>query len=180
VRTLVRRCLLLAALLFWQGGFLFYASVVVPLGQDVLGSHRDQGFITRRVTDFLNLSGAAALLVFAWDAAAAGDRCVWRRRVRWVCWDVQAVTLGLLLWMHVRMDALLDPETFGIRDVSAFTAWHRAYLWTSTVQWAAAMLFAGLTVAAWRDEDRRSTTDDTQNTAKEEVRSSGPSPAAGR
>ena len=31
--TLVRRFLVVAALMFWQGGFTFYSAVVVPLGQ---------------------------------------------------------------------------------------------------------------------------------------------------
>ena len=34
---LLRRFLVLAALFFWQGGFTFYASVVVPVGQQVFG-----------------------------------------------------------------------------------------------------------------------------------------------
>ena len=51
----LRRFLVLAALMFWQGGFTFYAAVVIKVGQDVLGSHRRQGFVTRRVAQYLNL-----------------------------------------------------------------------------------------------------------------------------
>ena len=78
--TLGRRLLVLAALMFWQGGFTFYAAVVVPVGKEVLGSHFNQGRITRRVTVYLNLAGAVALLPLAWDAAASADRAArWRR-----------------------------------------------------------------------------------------------------
>jgi hypothetical protein len=36
--TMVRRFLLLTALVFWQGGFTFYGAVVVPIGSEILGS----------------------------------------------------------------------------------------------------------------------------------------------
>jgi hypothetical protein len=70
----LRRVLVLGALLFWQGGFTFYGAVVVHVGQDVLGSHRMQGFVTRRVTNYLNLAGAVALPLLAWDTAASAAR----------------------------------------------------------------------------------------------------------
>src|ERR671917_504286 len=63
---LFRRSLLLWLLLLWQGGFLFYTAVVVPIGTDVLGSPLVQGLITRRVTDWLKLFGAA------WAGPVAG------------------------------------------------------------------------------------------------------------
>ena len=55
---LLRRLLVLAAFAFWQGGFTFYAAVVVPVGTEVLGSSMEQGSITRRVTVYLNMAGA--------------------------------------------------------------------------------------------------------------------------
>ena len=58
---LVRRFLVLAALMFWQGGFTFYAAVVVPIGTAQLGGATEQGFITRHVAWYLNLVGAVAL-----------------------------------------------------------------------------------------------------------------------
>jgi hypothetical protein len=151
--TVLRRLLVLAALFFWQGGFTFYAAVVVPVGQEVLASHRRQGFITRRVTNYLNLAGAAALLPLAWDAAGR-DGCAHRRRLRWACWAGMALTLGALFWMHGRLDALLDPETRSILDRHAFRPWHRLYLWVSTVQWAFALAYLLLAVLAWRGADR--------------------------
>jgi hypothetical protein len=39
--TVLRRLLLLLALMFWQGGFMFYGAVVVPVGAEALGSHRE-------------------------------------------------------------------------------------------------------------------------------------------
>src|SRR6516225_1840497 len=107
------RFLVVMALLFWQGGFLFYASVVVPVGQEELGSHRRQGFITRKVTNYLNLAGAVALGVLALDLAAH-DRSRWRRATRGLSWLGMAVTLAGLATLHWYMDDWLEPATRSI------------------------------------------------------------------
>src|SRR5437899_8924195 len=99
--TLARRLLVLAALMFWQGGFTFYSAVVIQVGAEVFHSHLDQGFVTQRVSNYLNLAGAAALPLLAWDVLASRD-VRWRRRLRWAVWAVLAGTLALLAWMHVR------------------------------------------------------------------------------
>ncbi len=148
--TLVRRSLVLAAFLFWQGGFTFYAAVVIPAGREVLGSHRQQGFVTRKVTNGLNAAGAVALPLLAWDAAV----CRAGRRGRWLTCAGMAATLGLLVWMHPRLDALLDAESLHVLDGAAFYTWHRAYLWVTAAQWLCALTHGVLTLRAWREEDR--------------------------
>ena len=35
----IRRMVLLVSLMFWQGGFMFYGGVVVPVGGRILGSY---------------------------------------------------------------------------------------------------------------------------------------------
>jgi hypothetical protein len=147
---LVRRYLAIAALLFWQGGFVFYASVVVPTGQTVLGSHVLQGHITREVAVWLNRSGAVALVLLAWDCFAARDWSRWRRRSRAALWLLMALTLAALFWMHPRLDRLVEKGY----KLEEFRPLHRLYLWTHTVQWLAAVVYLGLTLAAWRAEDR--------------------------
>ncbi len=154
--TIGRRLLVLVALMFWQGGFTFYAAVVVPVGQEVLGSHFKQGRITRRVTVYLNLAGAAALLPLAWDVAAARQRCAWCRRLRWLCVAGMAAGLGLLFWLHPRLDELIDLDVGYVSDRGAFRAGHRWYLWISTVQWGLGLVYALLTLYAWRAADRES------------------------
>jgi hypothetical protein len=142
-----RRILASAFLSLWMGGFTFYAAVVVPVGQDVLGSHREQGFVTRRVTDYLNASGAIALLVLAWDTLASRAQRTLERRLRLGAWIGLAGTLAVLVWLHQRLDALLDPDSFSIRDHRSFYALHRWYLLTSTVQWAFAIGYAVLSLS---------------------------------
>jgi hypothetical protein len=152
---LLRRFLVASVLMFWQGGFTFYAAVVVPLGAEVLDSHVTQGFITRRVTNYLNLAGAVALPVLVWDLLTGGDAARWRRWLRGGAWLVAAITLGLLVWLHDRVDVLLDPGRFAVLDRQTYSERHEAYLFISTVQWAACLAGLALTLWAWRAEDER-------------------------
>jgi hypothetical protein len=147
------RFLVVMALLFWQGGFLFYASVVVPVGQEELGSHRRQGFITRKVTNYLNLSGVVALGVLAIDLAAH-DPSRWRRAARGLSWLGMAVTLAGLAALHWFMDDWLEPASRSILAPDAFQAAHRSYLWVSTIQWVFGLVYLCLALGAWRAVDR--------------------------
>jgi hypothetical protein len=151
----LRRYLVLLTLLFWQGGFTFYAAVVVPIGAEVLGSAEAQGWVTRRVTDWLNLSGLAAVAVLSWDVAACRDPDARRRRLRWLALGLLAATLAVLFGLHPRLDALLDVSQGRIRDRPAFHGLHRWYLWVSTLQWACGLLALWWTHRAWQGEDRR-------------------------
>ena len=65
----------LLAMALWWGGLTFYAAFVVPIGVEVLGGATEQGFITQRVSNIINLLGALTLVVLVWNAAAS-----WRRR----------------------------------------------------------------------------------------------------
>jgi hypothetical protein len=147
--SLVRRFLVLAALMFWQGGFTFYSAVVVPLGQELFG--RKQGFLTREVTDYLNLSGAIALIILAWDVVVVPDRAA-RRYVRWLCWLLMSAGLVALAWLHVHMDRYFDFDEMRILERGAFRYEHRWYLWISTVQWGAALVYIVLMLLGWRNE----------------------------
>lgn len=149
--VVIWRFLVVAALMFWQGGFTFYSAVVVPIGQEMFGKR--QGFLTREVTDYLNLSGAVALLLLAADVAVVRDRAA-RRWLRWAAWGVMAAGLALLVWLHPHMDQYLDLEATRIVDRRGFRFVHRWYLWTSTVQWGAAIVYILLTLQAWRRSDR--------------------------
>jgi hypothetical protein len=152
--SLIRRFLVLVALMFWQGGFTFYAAVVVPIGQNELGSHLQQGFITRQVTNYLNLSGAVALIVLGSDIPATTEKSVARRGMRWLVWAGMAVILVVLALLHRHLDQLLNLELRELANPKAFRTGHRWYLWLSTAQWALGLSYAVLTLAAWRAEDR--------------------------
>jgi hypothetical protein len=152
--VLFRRLLLLLLLMFWQGGFTFYASVVVPIGTDLLGSAIKQGTITRQVTDWMNVAGAVALSAWAWDIAADPARTPNRQRARWLLWISLALLLAALVWLHPRLDALFDAENLRLLDLDAFTVLHRWYLWLGTAQWAGGIVLIFSTLHTWRASDR--------------------------
>jgi hypothetical protein len=142
--TFLRRFLVLIAFAFWQGGFTFYAAVVVHIGLRV--DKHVQSEITKFVSIWLNISGAIALVILAWDLLPV-DPLSWRRSIRFFMWSVMLVTLGALVGLHVPLDKLS-------KDDELFALYHSLYLWTSTVQWGAGLVYLALTVLAWRAQDR--------------------------
>jgi hypothetical protein len=150
MRTLMRRSLVLAALMFWQGGFTFYGAVVIPVGLHEIG--RLQSRVTGPVTGWLNLAGLVALVPFAWDAFRRRAPTGWRRLVCRIAWLGMAATLGLLFVLHSLLAQAMDAGT-SFADPH-FQTLHRAYLWVGTAQWGCAVVYAVGSLAAWRAEDR--------------------------
>jgi hypothetical protein len=149
----VRRFLVFQALLLWQGGFLFYTAVVVPIGTRVVGSAATQGAITTRVTDVLNACGVVGLGLLAWDLAVTRDPIRRRTAARWWCWAVAAGCQFVLVVAHLLLDAFMDPGRTYVLIRPPFYPVHRVYLWASTVQWLACLVLAWLTLRAWGAED---------------------------
>ena len=145
---LLRRFLVIQALLLWQGGFLFYAAVVIPIGSDVLGSSWAQGTVTRHVTDRMNVIGAVALLILAWDQCAnVAASC---RKCRWSLWVVMALSLGALALLHPAIASYVDGiGSQSAWDYGTFYFWHRVYMYVSTAQWIAGLGYVAVTLRAW-------------------------------
>ena len=140
----LRRFLVIQALLVWQGGFFFYAAVVVPIGTDVHGP-LGQGMVTRHVTDWMNLIGAAAVLMLAWDQWANGDPRL-LRRVRWGLWAVLVGSLTGLALVHPRVTEYVEFTA----DYRTFYLWHRVYLCVSAAQWVAGVVYVVVMLRAWQ------------------------------
>lgn len=151
MRTL-RRFLVVQALMLWQGGFLFYTSVVVPAGTDVLGSAAAQGAITARVTDALNLCGIAALAFVAWELALSRDPNRRRLAARWWCWAVALACQCLLVFLHLMLDYFMDPTRTVVVLRPPFYPVHRIYLWVSTVMWTSGLPLMWWSLRAWSAE----------------------------
>jgi hypothetical protein len=147
--TLLRRLILLIALLFWQGGFMFYGSVVVTVGAQVLGSELEQGFITHSVTNYLNCAGAVCLTI--WGFILWRDKASW---LGWTLWLILVASLVVLVFLHVGMDQRLETSSHLVTG-QGFYRLHRAYLTISTAQWLAALALLGVTMHHWRQADRR-------------------------
>lgn len=122
---------------FAFGGFFFYASVVVPIGTQVLGS-TTQGFVTRHVTDVLNWATLATVVLIALEATTGGYP-QGRRRFLLGCVVAIVVSLGCLFWLHELLEGEMLEHEFGVDNASRFYSLHRVYLWVSTLQWIASL-----------------------------------------
>jgi hypothetical protein len=151
----LRRFLAVAALMFWQGGFVFYAGVVVPVARRFVKPLTMQTMVTREVTDWMNLAGVVALLLLAWDAAVCPGASIWRNRVRWLAWVCMAAGLGLLACLHVALDGVVEPDTGQVLDYGTMRVLHRSYLWVSTLQWGLTVAWIWMTLEAWRIKTKR-------------------------
>ena len=129
------RVLFLVTLSIYIGGFTFYSAVVIPVLHDRLESSLETGLITQRVTDVLNLLGVVTLSL-GWSVYGLGAIRAYRgdRSGRFRIWPlvISSICLVVLLVLHRVLDRKLETNMF-----SGFYPCHRAYLWTSTVQWFA-------------------------------------------
>jgi hypothetical protein len=155
--ALIRSYIFILIMGGWMGGFTFYALIVIPTAQNVLGGERDVGFITQQVTNWLNLIGVAALLILLWVVAAD-----WRdlsRRMRTllaVTWATMVASQAGLFIMHPLMDSYLEVKGHKVHNYGEFDRMHDVYLVFATVQWIAAMLHIWLTLYGWRCQHKAS------------------------
>jgi len=124
----------------WWGGLTFYAVFVVPTGVEVLGGETEQGFVTQRVSNSINLLATLTLAVLVWNAAVrwreAGRRM---RAVLIISWLVMAGAQLALYLIHPRLDAMLDAQTHSVINPSSFHSLHETYLTIVSVQWSAGL-----------------------------------------
>jgi hypothetical protein len=153
--TLLRRYLVVYSLMLWQGGFVFYSAIVVPVGTATLGSAAAQGAITARVVEALHLLGLVSLGLLLWDMLAGADAAPSRRLARWICWLIAALSHGLLLYFHFVLLSFMDPQRRYVVIHSPFYPIHRIYLWISTLQWMAISVWLFLTLMAWKYVESR-------------------------
>ena len=147
--TTLYRLIFLVALMFWQGGFMFYGSVVITVGAQVLGSEMEQGFVTQSVTNYLNIAGAVCLTI--WGILLWRDETSWPG---WTLWLILLLSLAALVMLHGRMDQRLEFDLHSVTG-QGFYSLHRVYLTISTGQWMAGLTLLGLTLHRWSLADRR-------------------------
>jgi hypothetical protein len=133
-----RQTVIAGFLAMWLGGIAMYATVVVPVGADVLGSHEAFGFVTRRVSIGMNAIASGTLLLVIWDLLWT---CRHRAtRMMWITFAIMSAAQLGLYSLHPWLDALLDPKARRILDEDASYDCHRIYLLVTTVQWFAGRL----------------------------------------
>lgn len=144
----IHHLILLVLFATWFGGFTFYTAIVVPIGTDVLGSSRTQGFVTQQVTNKLNLIGGPTILMMLIDLTYFR-----RTRARKVNLCFAATLTGIaVLWfvlliVHPMLDAMLEPDHEHVLDDAKFYSLHRVYLWASTIQWLLCWVWLALYVS---------------------------------
>jgi hypothetical protein len=143
VIELLRRFLVVQALMLWQGGFLFYTAVVVPTGTAEFTAF-EQSRVTRVVTNWMNALGVVTLVILAWDQWATRPA-----RGRWLLWSGMTIALAGLAVLHPMIEARVDYTDGRISDYTGFYARHRIYLWVSTIQWAIGLVYVVLMLRAW-------------------------------
>ena len=132
MRNGIQRFVGLVSLTLWWGGLTFYSLVVVPIGSDVFGATA-QGFVTQRVTHWLNGMSLVTLVLLLWNLT------VTRRRLLIVTWLLMVSSLAGLAVLHGSLDALLDPQSQTVNDAERFYRLHRVYLVLTAVQWLAGL-----------------------------------------
>lgn len=153
-KLLIGRVLVVVSGAFWLGGLTFYASAVIPMAHAVLGSHTTVGFITQRVTGWINVAAVIALVVFFANAFAT--RAVQLHRLRVALWMAWAVTAGVqasLFILHPMLDRLLNVEAYEILEPERFYPLHQMYLVGTSAQLLAGLVFLVCLLASWRRQD---------------------------
>lgn len=123
-------------LAIWFGGFTFYAAVVVPIGSRLIGT-TEQGFITQRVTVWLNLIGCLTILMLAFDWWLSGE--FRRSRLNRAILVILVISCLALILIHQSLGRLIDVDTMTIQSPRRFYRIHQAYLWCSVAQWFASL-----------------------------------------
>jgi hypothetical protein len=151
VMLLLRRFLVMLALIFWQGGFMFYGAVTLPVIRELFGS--EGSFVTQRVTMGINLAGTIALLVTFFDLYLSP---LPSKRWRWLVWLLMFLPQPVMVWMHHEMSAQMLSRGFRPNFDSFMSNWHRPYLVLSSLQWLVGMICVWQSLRAWREEDKSS------------------------
>ncbi len=141
----LRRFLLMQAFLWWQGGFVFYAAVVVPIGTEELGSAMAQGAITQKVSVWLNILGGVWHAFLLWDTLSELAQRRWRMGLLvlsffgWVA----------LLVLHPLMGELFSDQIIRPSLAKQFRVLHICYLWISTLHWLLSLIALWQTLNVW-------------------------------
>lgn len=117
----------------WWGGLTFYAVIVVPIGTEMFDA-TSQGFVTQRVTNWLNGLSLACLAALLWNVF------VYRRLFLTIAWATMAVATVGLFALHEALDRMMDIDTQSVEADAGFYSWHRVYLWITALQWVAGLI----------------------------------------
>jgi len=139
------RFLWLVGFSMWIGGFVFYASYVVPILRRETG---ESAFITRHVAPIFNNIGVVVLAYWFIEFSWRWRQTAWRRTALALL-VANVFVLAALFWAYGWVAAgsqELDDPDFHFR--------HRTYLWLHTVQFALAVGSLAVSLRRWQLSDR--------------------------
>jgi len=128
------------AIVLWLGSFSVYSAFIVRVGAKVVGG-LEQGYVTQKVTDGLNVLAAVMLVCMAVDILLHRKYIAKiLLALRGLGFVTIAVSLVLLLYFHNQLDALLDAETMAKPPHAQFSPLHQNYQLTITFMWCACVV----------------------------------------
>lgn len=125
------RLLLLLVWATWWGGIFFYATVVVPIGTEAIGTV-EQGFLTQQVSQMHNRLSIVFLLCLLVEAVRL------RSVVVGAIVATLALNLVLMIAWHSHLTHAMDFEKRAVH--AAFYKQHAIYLWLFAAQWIQGIL----------------------------------------
>lgn len=129
------RLFLLLVWATWWGGIFFYASVVVPIGSESIGS-LGQGFVTQQVSRIHNLLSLAFLVCLVLESI----------RLRSAFVGILTILLSInVLLLFLWHSHLTNAMNFQVHSVpSTFYKQHAIYLWLTASEWILGMVTAAI------------------------------------
>ena len=138
---LLVRFVAVVGLAFWLGGMSFYGAVVVPTAHEVLGSHREIGFVTRTVTGTANAAGFATLALLLGNTVVSFRKAGKPVRITLVAsLAVMVIAQAALFVLRRVLDGMLDPVAMTLTDRGRFMPLHERYLNGTSVLCVAALV----------------------------------------
>lgn len=146
----VQRVFTILAVSLWFGGFTFYTACVVRVGSKVVGG-LTQGYITKQVTEVLEVLAAIMAVGVALDIAASWKSAGrWMRVLQCTAWLTMAASTVSIIAIHLKMNALLDASTMAKPNHDLFSPFHQAYQFISTCLWLATVTYVVMMVSNYQ------------------------------
>ena len=113
---------------------IFHGAIVIPTAHEVMGSHREIGFVTRRVTGPLNTLGCIVTAILVLECIVSRRRRSRRKRIAlFLSGGFILAAQVTLVVLRTVLDGYLDPEALAVSDPDRFGFIHERYLNVTTI-----------------------------------------------
>ncbi len=141
IKSIINQLAIFSFILWW-GGFTFYAAFVIPIGQKILGSHIQMGFISQQVTIRINYAALiACLLLFLNEFFRNNCNLSKIKPFNKICLCLMLAIIIFLFFFHPLLGDLLDFQNRKVIDEPHFYFLHRIYLILSSILWLLGIIY---------------------------------------